>query len=74
MDLWILYTLEASLKAQGTTFEQIATERQSKACLIMDAMEKWMEAVHNRCTPNLAGVFFECSKTTGFEYLRCSRA
>lgn len=51
---WIelLYTLEANLKDSNATFEQIAAERQAKAIPIMDAMEKWMEQVHTRCTPS----------------------
>lgn len=51
---WIelLYTLEANLKEQGATYPQIAAERQAKAIPIMDAMEKWMEAVHTECTPS----------------------
>lgn len=51
---WIelLYTLEANLKAGGADYDRIAAERQSKAMPIMDAMEKWMEAVHTRCTPS----------------------
>lgn len=46
-------TLYFGSRPQGprATFEQIAAERQSKALPIMDAMEKWMAAVHNRCTP-----------------------
>lgn len=51
---WIelLYNLEANLKDQGASYEQIAAERQSKAIPIMDAMEKWMENVHTQCTPS----------------------
>ena len=51
---WIelLYNLEANLKGQGASYEQIAAERQSKAIPIMDAMEKWMENVHTQCTPS----------------------
>lgn len=50
---WIelLYTLEANLKARGSDYAEIASERQSKAMPIMDAMEKWMEHVHTQCTP-----------------------
>ena len=50
---WIelLYTLESNLKAQGASFEEIASERKAKALPIMDAMEKWMEHVHTQCTP-----------------------
>lgn len=50
---WIelLYTIEANLKAAGADYTHIATERQTKAMLIMDAMEKWMEQVHTQCTP-----------------------
>lgn len=50
---WIelLYTLEANLKEKHLTFEEIAAERQARAIPIMDAMEKWMEQVHIRCTP-----------------------
>jgi transposase len=50
---WIelLYTLEANLRDEGADYERIAAERQAKALPIMDAMEKWMEAVHTQCTP-----------------------
>ena len=47
----VLYKLEANLKAEGADFERIATERQTKAIPIMDAMEKWMQNVHTQCTP-----------------------
>lgn len=51
---WIgtLYELEANLKAQGASPGQRATERQSKAMPIMDAMEVWMMRVHTQCTPS----------------------
>lgn len=51
---WIelLYNLEANLKDQGASYEQIAAERQAKAIPIMDAMEKWMENVCTQCTPS----------------------
>lgn len=51
---WIelLYNLEANLKAQGASYGQIASERQSKAIPIMDAMEEWMKNVHTQCTPS----------------------
>ena len=51
---WIglLYKLEANLKAEGADPERIAAERQAKALPIMDAMEKWMEAVSVQCTPS----------------------
>ena len=48
----VLYKLEANLKAEGADFERIATERQTKAIPIMDAMEKWMQNVHTQCTPS----------------------
>ena len=48
----VLYKLEANLKAEGADFESIATERQTKAIPIMDAMEKWMQNVHTQCTPS----------------------
>ena len=48
----VLYKLEADLKAEGADFERIATERQTKAIPIMDAMEKWMQNVHTQCTPS----------------------
>ena len=40
------------VKAEGADFERIATERQTKAIPIMDAMEKWMQNVHTQCTPS----------------------
>ena len=51
---WIelLYDLEANLRDEGASYEKIASERQSKAIPIMDAMEKWMETVHTQCTPS----------------------
>lgn len=51
---WIdlLYELEANLKAQGATAEQVGAERKAKALPIMDAMEAWMQAVHTQCTPS----------------------
>ena len=51
---WIelLYELEANLKDEGATPERVAEERKAKALPIMDAMEKWMEAVHTQCTPS----------------------
>lgn len=51
---WIslLYTLEANLKAEGAAPERVASERKAKALPIMDAMEKWMEAVAAQCTPS----------------------
>lgn len=51
---WIslLYDIEANLKDREASFEEMATERQSKALPIMNAMEKWMEAVHVQCTPS----------------------
>lgn len=50
---WIrlLYELEANLKERNATYEEIAAERQAKALVIMDGMEKWMEQVHTQCTP-----------------------
>ena len=51
---WIglLYTLEANLKAESADCERKAAERQAKDIHIMDAMEKWMEAVHTQYTPS----------------------
>ncbi len=51
---WIelLYTIEANLRHSGATTEEIAAERTAKALPIMDAMEKWMMAVHTQCTPS----------------------
>ena len=48
----LLYDLEANLKAKGATYEEIADERQAKALPIMDAIEKWMESEHAKCTPS----------------------
>ena len=48
----LLYGLEANLKAKGATYEEIAVERQAKALPIMDAIEKWMESEHTKCTPS----------------------
>lgn len=48
----LLYGLEANLKAKGATYEEIAAERQAKALPIMDAIEKWMESEHTKCTPS----------------------
>lgn len=48
----LLYELEANLKARGATPGEIAAERQAKALPIMDAMEAWMEAVCEGCTPS----------------------
>ena len=48
----LLYGLEANLKAKGATYEEIAAERQAKALPIMDAIEKWMESKHTKCTPS----------------------
>ena len=50
--LELLYDLEANLKAKGATYEEIAAERQAKALPIMDAIEKWMESEHTKCTPS----------------------
>ena len=51
---WIetLYTLESNLRSRGATAEEIVAERRAKALPIMDAMEKWMQAVHTQCTPS----------------------
>lgn len=51
---WIelLYALEANLKARGSNYAEVASERQAKAVPIMDGMEKWMEQVHTQCTPS----------------------
>ena len=48
----LLYDLEANLKAKGATYEEIAAERQAKALPIMDAIEKWMQSEHTKCTPS----------------------
>ena len=50
--LELLYDLEANLKANGATYEEIAAERRAKALPIMDAMEKWMESEHTKRTPS----------------------
>ena len=50
--LELLYDLEANLKAKGATYEEIAAERQAKALPIMDAIEKWMQSEHTKCTPS----------------------
>ena len=50
--LELLYDLEANLKAKGAAYEEIAAERQAKALPIMDAIEKWMESEHTKCTPS----------------------
>ena len=47
----LLYDLEEYQKAKGATYEEIAAERQAKALPIMDAIEKWMESEHTKCTP-----------------------
>jgi len=51
---WIelLYTLEANLRHDGATADETAAARTEKALPIMDAMEEWMVAVHNQCTPS----------------------
>ena len=51
---WIslLYELEANLKDEGATAERIEAERKAKALPILDAMDKWMEAVSAQCTPS----------------------
>lgn len=48
----LLYDLEANPKAKGATYEEIAAERRAKALPIMDALEKWMESEHTKCTPS----------------------
>ena len=50
---WIeaLYELEANLQEKGASEETIAAERQEKALPIMEAMEKWMMAIHPQCMP-----------------------
>ncbi len=48
----LLYELEANLKALGTTAEETAIERKTKAIPIMDAMEAWMQATAKHCTPS----------------------
>ena len=50
--LELLYDLETNLKANGATYEEIAAERRAKALPIMDALEKWMESEHTKCTPS----------------------
>ena len=50
--LELLYDLETNLKANGATYEEIAAERRAKELPIMDAMEKWMESEHTKCTPS----------------------
>lgn len=48
----LLYELEANLKGRGASAEETASERQSKAMPIMDAMESWMQAAARHCTPS----------------------
>lgn len=48
----LLYDLEEYQKAKGATYEEIAAKRQAKALPIMDAMIKWMESEHTKCTPS----------------------
>ena len=48
----LLYDLEANLKSKGATYEEIAAEHRAKALPIMDAIEKWMESEHTKCTPS----------------------
>ena len=48
----LLNDLEANLKAKGATYEEISAERQVKELPIMDAIEKWMESEHTKCTPS----------------------
>ena len=50
--LELLYDLEANLKVNDATYEEIAAERRAKAWPIMDAMEKWMESEHTKRTPS----------------------
>lgn len=50
--LELLYDLEANLKVNDATYEEIAAERRAKALPIMDAMEKWMESEHTKRTPS----------------------
>lgn len=47
----LLYELEANLKAQKATPDEIVTERRSKALPIMDTMEAWMQVAAKACTP-----------------------
>lgn len=47
----LLYDLEANLRQQQATPEETAAQRQTKALLIMDAMEAWMQAAASGCTP-----------------------
>ena len=51
---WIelLYTIEGNLRDKNATPDEIAAVRTAKALPIMDAMEKWMMAVHTQCTPS----------------------
>ena len=51
---WIelLYAIEADLRDKNATVDEIAAVRTAKALPIMDAMEKWMMAVHTQCTPS----------------------
>lgn len=66
MDL--LYGLKANLKAKGATYEEIAAERQAKTLPIMDAMEKWMESEHTKCTPSAP-----MGKAHNYAYKLCPR-
>ena len=51
---WIelLYAIEENLRDKNATPDEIAAVRTAKALPIMDAMEKWMMAVHTQCTPS----------------------
>ena len=45
-----MYTLEATLRHDEATADEIAAARTEKALPIMDAKEEWMVAVHTQCT------------------------
>ena len=47
----VLYKLEAYLQENEASEDIIAAERQEKAIPIMEAMEKWMMAIHPQCMP-----------------------
>lgn len=47
----LLYMLEANLKEEGATLEQIGRERKEKAYPILQQMENWMTEAFNQTTP-----------------------
>ena len=47
-----LYILEENLRSCKACGEEIREQRCSRALLVMDAMEAWMESVQHRYTPD----------------------